>query len=755
MAIFGTFRSEVLNGTAGGDSIFAEGGNDTIYAGNGNDSVGGGTGNDLIFLGSGNDYSGYLTDSGRDSIYGEAGNDELRFTGLIDPKFLSGGDGNDTITGGNGNDTLDGGAGNNQLFGGGGDDSYFISSLSSYISDSSGNSDSANVSISFAKVPSTIESVSYGDNVQALPYWIDCLIPDESNGGIFASYLGAAKTFFYCFPALIPSYNTRTQDAVGYTGFSPTQQASVRQVLSYVSSVVDLRFVEGSQPANFNTISFAINSQTRGAGFARYPDDSFFGSDVFIDNEYQTFSNGSYGAHLLTHELGHALGLKHVAAVDTTGDLPEGPYLSTTHPAENTIRWTQMSYNNNDSTYWKLEFSPLDIAALQYLYGPSTTARIGSDTYTISAGSPNFIWDGAGSDWLDASSSAQRVVLYLTPGNWGYIGNKGQNITDAGQVTVNFGTVIENLRGSSHNDFLFGTSGTNIIEGGLGDDFIQGFDGGDTIDGGAGLDTAYFGRPSSNYTIRTSSVDGSTQVLFGAQLSATLRNVERVQFTDTISTDNLYKAYLAYFGRPPDPTGLSAFSSATELSVISAFSASRESRDLLSGTSISTQVNSIYRNLFGRDAEPAGLAYWVNEVNSGRVTLARASFTIQGAALNEDALTVAAKMDVMQAFVSHLSSSASLSQSYSGNAAAAIARDFLASVRGTTASELEANKAIALANVPATVSRMAGSVQNTSAEDPMFQLTNYADEQPEDFSSLADASEVQLVGVSDLPSFVL
>jgi hypothetical protein len=149
------------------------------------------------------------------------------------------------------------------------------------------------------------------------------------------------------------------------------------------------------------------------------------------------------------------------------------------------------------------------------------------------------------------------------------------------------------------------------------------------------------------------------------------------------------------------------------------------------------------------------LAYWVNEVNSGRVTLAGASFTIQGAALNADALTVAAKMDVMQAFVSHLSSSTTLAQGYSGNAAAAIARDFLASVRGTTASELAVNKASALAGIPSTVSRMAGSVQRTSAEDALFQVTSYDEDQPAGLELAADPSEVQLVGVGDLLSMSL
>ncbi|NBU60112.1 MAG: hypothetical protein EBS23_10240, partial [Betaproteobacteria bacterium] len=65
----------------------------------------------------------------------------------------------------------------------------------------------------------------------------------------------------------------------------------------------------------------------------------------------------------------------------------------------------------------------------------------------------------------------------------------------------------------------------------------------------------------------------------------------------TITTDNLYKAYLAYFGRPPDPTGLAAFSRATQNDVISAFSASPESQDLYRSVSTAAQVDSIYRNL--------------------------------------------------------------------------------------------------------------------------------------------------------------
>src|SRR5205814_803477 len=110
--------------------------------------------------------------------------------------------------------------------------------------------------------------------------------------------------------------------------------------------------------------------------------------------------------------------------------------------------------------------SPLDIAALQYLYGPSKTARTGNDTYVVSSSGSNFIWDGSGIDVVDASAQVAPVTLYLEPGYWGFIGSKAATISAAGQVTVNFGSVIEDLVGGSGSDYLAGNSASNVIRGG-------------------------------------------------------------------------------------------------------------------------------------------------------------------------------------------------------------------------------------------------------------------------------------------------
>jgi hypothetical protein len=306
---------------------------------------------------------------------------------------------------------------------------------------------------------------------------------------------------------------------------------------------------------------------------------------------------------------------------------------------------------------------------------------------------------------------------------------------------------------------LSGTRGADWIRGYDGQDTLVGHEGDDTLDGGSGVDTVIYSGLVRNFKVIKTAGGYTVEDTVGSAGTDTLMNVEYVSFDDRvvvvnvndapigsvttaggaaqgeatsiISTENLYKVYLSYFGRPPDPTGLAGFASSTEAQVIAAFSASQESRDLLAGTGVATQVNSIYRNLFGRDAETAGLAYWVNEVGSGRVSLAGAAFTIQGAALNEDALTVTAKMEVMQAFVSQLSSNTVLTQGYSGNAAAQVARDFLANVKGASAAEISSNKLAAIAGLSTALNQVAaagnGSVRVASAEELFPDSDGFAD----------------------------
>ena len=91
-----------------------------------------------------------------------------------------------------------------------------------------------------------------------------------------------------------------------------------------------------------------------------------------------------------------------------------------------------------------------------------------------------------------------------------------------------------------------------------------------------------------------------------------------------VSLPQLTQLYLAYFGRPPDYDGIQSYMSPAKAdadiwSVAANFSASPESIRLYGTTFGAAQVNAIYQNLFNRDAEPAGLLYWSQEVASGRL----------------------------------------------------------------------------------------------------------------------------------------
>jgi Ca2+-binding RTX toxin-like protein len=544
--------NDFIVGGSDNDRLFGDDGNDTLYGEAGNDYLDGGNGNDLVrkYLQDGS--STLLGGAGNDTVWGGNGDDSIDGGDGDDP-WLEGHDGNDTIRGGSGNDKLygsdgddllDGGSGIDTLRGGDGNDTYIIRNLTQQIYDTGGN-DTALVYASFVKIPSFIENVSYAPGVQALPYWIDALIYDSASGSAFSTFLGPSQTFHYTFPSAVPSYYAADpEDSKGWAPFTAVQQARALFAFDYIASVVNLKFSQTADPNASNTITFANNDQSNSAGYARIPSTTALGSDLFLDNSNSssnaTLADGTYAAYTFIHEMGHALGLKHpFSTADADGDAPDPPYLT---GSEDSTRWTVMSYTSSSAEYF-MRFSALDIAALHYLYGPSPTARTGDDTYNISTSEPNFIWDGAGIDTVSASTAHVGCTIYLTPGYWGHVGTtKAARITSAGQVTVNFGTLIENLIGSTFADFLVGNDVANSINGGAGSDTIDGAAGADTliggqgddaVIGGSGLDTLVLNFPRGAYAL---SVSGQTWVVAntaGTDGRDEVSGVERLRFSDS------------------------------------------------------------------------------------------------------------------------------------------------------------------------------------------------------------------------------
>ena len=187
---------------------------------------------------------------------------------------------------------------------------------------------------------------------------------------------------------------------------------------------------------------------------------------------------------------------------------------------------------------------------------------------------------------------------------------------------------------------------------------------------------------------------------------AHVRKTEAADYRDLVQD-----LYVAYFGRPADPNGLTNFESAllaagapTDLqglaqayasngsikNLIDSFGTSKESQTLYGSGSTGDFVTAVFRNVLGRAPQASGLAYWTDAINSGSLSVGNAALSIMaGAEANTtsqgllDAQLIANRIVVADSFTGLVSSQNAVPV-YSGSIAAATARAMLAEVVAAT-----------------------------------------------------------------------
>ena len=246
---------------------------------------------------------------------------------------------------------------------------------------------------------------------------------------------------------------------------------------------------------------------------------------------------GGYGQTTLVHEIGHAVGLSHPGDYN----FAVGRFIEYGQDAEyfqDSLQYSIMSYFESFNTgakgwvnwytgYAQSPQTPMihDIAAVQSIYGADPTTRVGDTTYgfnatdgirevfdfTVNKNPFLAIYDAGGHDTLDLSGWSVNSVLDLNEGGFssGYAtpdiaalnATYGVNFNQAtwnaifaGQleaqglpgflsdnISIAYGTIIEDGLTGSGNDRLLGNQVANRLDGGRGQDTYTGGGGADTF----------------------------------------------------------------------------------------------------------------------------------------------------------------------------------------------------------------------------------------------------------------------------------
>lgn len=469
-----------------------------------------------------------------------------------------------------------------------------------------------------------------------------------------------------------PSFSNAEPWHTDYQPLLESDREHFKNALQKWANVANIDFTEiketahnvGDIRAAYTGNDHSINAQA----WAYLPANSASAGDIWFNNNGSSSSEywepGSYEFMTVMHELGHALGLKHPFEASNDN--------ATILPADVDGRsYTIMSYSAKAGfrdTFFSLEpttLMMLDIAAIQHLYGANMAHNAGDTVYQFSDEEPyhQTIWDGGGIDTIHYTGSREAIIdlqqehgskigqtIYISP-TFRQAREPVENIWIARNAD------IENATGGQNNDQLIGNALNNILQGHAGDDnitgdagndSITGGAGNDSINGGAGVDTAYYSLTHQNYTITSNAGGHLIQANSGEEGVDTIREVERIAFTDTkLALDfdghagEVSKIIGVIFGaqtltdKQLIGIGLQRLDEGTSYAAL--MQQALESR-LGTGFTDQAEIQLLYQNILGTQPSQDELNYWTNSLNTSQYT--QTSLAVMAADLDLNAQNI-------------------------------------------------------------------------------------------------------------------
>ncbi|MFN3261480.1 MAG: matrixin family metalloprotease [Pikeienuella sp.] len=283
--------------------------------------------------------------------------------------------------------------------------------------------------------------------------------------GVSTAY-GTSRSDFTTAPEALASYDVTSVLRASFDAWTEIADIEFVQIRDDGSPVgqgsgADIRIAFGEIDGVFG--------DTLAQAFFPFDQNNPLAGDILVDSdERQFFSDPTQLLGVVTHEIGHSIGLEHISGVRAL-----------------------MNPRINDI------FEPVadDIEGAQIIYGPQDDAPV-----EIGVGADGDLFVESGPEGLRMMGDARSNEMVGAAGGELVKGMAGDDLLrgragddtlkgGGGQDALRGGAGDDTLAGLAGDDTLGGARGADVARGGGGDDFLRGGGGQDRLVGGAGADT--------------------------------------------------------------------------------------------------------------------------------------------------------------------------------------------------------------------------------------------------------------------------